>query len=39
MKTDEVTSDTREVDPHERLVAIQVQGRIIYVTLVCVIKW
>ena len=34
IKTDDVTSDTREVDPHERLLAIQVQGRMIYVTLI-----
>ena len=34
IKTDEVTSDTREVYPHERLLAIQVQGRIIYVALI-----
>ena len=27
IKTDDVTSDTREVDPHERLLAIQVQLR------------
>ena len=34
IKTDDVTSDTREVDPHERLLAIQVQGRMIYVKLI-----